>query len=471
MGEKKTDFTRLSKQGFSINKSENNKEIIANCKKELTVKPNINTDYGGQAKPFPVYRESQNRLYLPRHYGQKKFGNASIDIWPESENIDLEFNGKLREVQNKIVNIFLEKAALTGGGLICLHCGGGKTVIAINLISCLKKKTIVVVHKEFLVNQWIERIEQFLPDARIGKIQGPVFDIENKDIVIAMLQSLSMKEFPKDAFDSFGFAVADECHHLSAEVFSRSLPKIASEYTLGLSATPKRKDGLSKVFEWYLGPILYKQKKEEIDNVEVKTVYINSKDKNYGNEIRNYKGTLNIAAMLNYIAELEDRNNQIIDELKLIIKNKNRKVLILSERRIQLEIIKNKVLEQDICTVGFYVGGMKQKDLKESETKQLMLATYNMASEAMDVPMLNTLLMITSKSDIEQSVGRVLRQKKEDRLVEPLIIDFVDNYSIFFRQYQKRKKFYLKNGYVLVNEPDNKEKTNDKLTEIEECLI
>ena len=97
-------------------------------------------------------------------------------------------------------------------------------------------------------------------------------------------------------------------------------------------------------------------------------------------------------------------------------------------------------------SVGFYVGGMKQKDLKESESKQLMLATYNMASEAMDVPMLNTLLMVTSKSDIEQSVGRVLRQKKEDRLVEPLIIDFVDPYSIFFRQYQKRKKFYEKNG-------------------------
>merc|ERR1711934_1298259 len=110
-----------------------------------------------------------------------------------------------------IVQIYLKAAKKSGGGLICLHCGGGKTVIAINLISCLKKKTIVVVHKEFLVNQWIERVEQFLPDARIGKIQGPKFDIDNKDIVIAMLQTISMKEFPKNAFDSFGFAVADEC--------------------------------------------------------------------------------------------------------------------------------------------------------------------------------------------------------------------------------------------------------------------
>ena len=153
----KDNFTRLSKQGYSILKSDENSEIIKQCKKDLTVKPSINTDFGAQAKPFPVYRESVNRIYLPRHYGQKNYGKPDTTIWSESENINLKFNGELRSIQKPIVENFIKEAKKNGGGLICLHCGGGKTVIAINCISQLKKKTIVVVHKEFLVNQWIER--------------------------------------------------------------------------------------------------------------------------------------------------------------------------------------------------------------------------------------------------------------------------------------------------------------------------
>jgi hypothetical protein len=81
------------------------------------------------------------------------------------------------------------------------------TSIGLNLVSQLKKKTLVIVHKEFLLNQWVERIQQFLPTARVGRIQGQIIDIENKDIVIGMLQSLSMKEYPASVFESFGFNV------------------------------------------------------------------------------------------------------------------------------------------------------------------------------------------------------------------------------------------------------------------------
>ena len=95
----------------------------------------------------------------------------------------------------------------------------------------------------------------------IGRIQANKVDILGKDIVIGMLQSISMKEYPEDTFNQFGFVIYDECHHLGAEVFSKALLKTNCKYTLGLSATPKRADGLSKVFEWYLGPA-YSIKKE-----------------------------------------------------------------------------------------------------------------------------------------------------------------------------------------------------------------
>ena len=75
----------------------------------------------------------------------------------------------------------------------------------------IKKKTLIIVHKEFLLNQWKERLEQFMPDAKIGRIQGPIIDIEGKDVVIGMLQSLSMKHYEQTMFLDFGFTILDEC--------------------------------------------------------------------------------------------------------------------------------------------------------------------------------------------------------------------------------------------------------------------
>ena len=121
---------------------------------------------------------------------------------------------------------------------------------------------MIIVHKEFLLRQWKERIEQFLPDARVGRIQGPTVDIEDKDIVIGMLQSLSMKDYDINLFQCFGLTIIDEVHHISAEVFSRVLFKVVTKYYLGLSATMKRTDGLTKVIKMFLGDVVYKKREE-----------------------------------------------------------------------------------------------------------------------------------------------------------------------------------------------------------------
>ena len=112
------------------------------------------------------------------------------------------------------------------------------------------------------MDQWQERIKQFLPSSRVGIIQGEIIDIEDKDIVLGMLQSISMKEYPHSLFQEFGLTILDEVHHLSAEVFSRALFKIVTQYMLGLSATMKRKDGLTHVFKMFLGDVIYSKKRE-----------------------------------------------------------------------------------------------------------------------------------------------------------------------------------------------------------------
>ena len=455
----------LSRRGYTIKKEKYSPRIIQKIRKDLMVKPNTLKQFSNSVQSFQVYLESIHKLYIPKYYGLKELGCPDSFKIDRGDEIDIKFNGDLRDEQKPIVDKFLEAAHDTGGGLISLKCGGGKTVLGIYLACTLKQKTLVVVHKEFLLNQWKERIQQFAPDAEIGIIKQNKINITNKDIVLAMLQSISIKDYPEDTFKSFGFTIIDECHHIGAEVFSRALPKISTKYMLGLSATPKRKDGLSKVFEWYLGDMVYINKEKETDIVNVELIEYFSNNRLYSKEEMMYNGNRCTSRMITNICMYEPRTNMIIEKITDLIDD-NRKILILSDRRDHLTLMKDKIDNLNICTTGFYVGGCKQDELKESETKDVILGTYSMASEGMDIPILNTIILASPKTDVEQSVGRILRQKKQDRAKNPLIIDIVDKFSTFINQSKKRLTFYKKKKYDIVT-IDMKEKQPAVLKEQE----
>lgn len=321
------------------------------------------------------------------------------------------------------------------------------TVISLYIASLIKKKTLVICHKDFLGNQWRERIEHFLPAAKIGQIKQNTVDIQDKDIVIGSLQSIAMKEYDPKVFESFGFVICDECHHLSAEVFSQCLPKITNKRTLGLSATLKRKDGLTKVFEWFLGKPVFKIKREDNHlDVLIKRFYDPHED--YGRELKMWNGKLNVAKMINKICEFPPRNYMIVRTLMDILKKEpDRQVLILSERRNHLTELENLLKLHGVESIGYYIGGMKQDDLDESAKKKIVLGTFQLASEGMDIPTLNTLILASPVSSIEQAIGRIQRQKKADRKYTPLVIDIWDEFSLFDGQGRKRSKFYQQNKY------------------------
>jgi len=322
------------------------------------------------------------------------------------------------------------------------------TALSLYIISKLQKKTLVIVHKDFLLKQWRERIEQFLPGARVGIIKAKVIDIEDKDIVVGSLQSLSMKEYDKGTFDDFGLMICDEVHNFAAEVFSRALQKINCRYSLGLSATMTRKDGLSKVFKWHLGDIVYKNKKKKIDEVNVICYEYFENNEKYSNEVLMFNGKPNMARMINNICDYEPRIDKIVNIIKNIKNKENRNILLLSDRRNHLKEIKNKLNELGIGNPGYYVGGMKHHELKKSENEcDILLGTFSMASEGMDIPKLDTIILSSPKSDIIQSVGRILRKKPEDRIYVPLIIDINDMFSMFLNQNKKREKYYNKCKY------------------------
>ena len=465
----------LSSRGYSIKKKNLSLNEQKKIRKDLTVQPFVCANINIQMKPFMLYLESVNKLYMPRYYGIENFGKPKINKLSDSSiDIDIKFNGDLRDKQKPVVEAFYKAANDIGGGIIILPCGFGKTIIGLYILALLKKKCIIVVHKEFLMNQWKERIEEFLPDARVGIIQQNKIHIEDKDIVLAMLQSISMKEYPENTFDSFGTAIFDECHHLGAEVFSRALPKLPTKYSLGLSATPDRKDGLSTVFEWYLGKPVYSVKEREPDQVTVKLIEFDCNDPEYCKVEYNHQGRVNNPKMITQVCDYRPRLEIIIDELKKLVEDK-RKILILSDRRNHLTNLKEAIDKLKLASTGYYVGGSKQIELKETEKKQVILGTFSMAAEGMDIKALNTIILASPKTDVEQSVGRIFRQKKDERTHEPLIIDIIDNIPLFKRQSTHRKRLYKKNKYTITKKiiKDGEENDVVKLMELklDKCII
>ena len=227
--------TYLGQKGYTIFKDELSNEQTKKIINDLTIKPFVmGSPMSNDQKTYTTYRESGKKIYVPHYYGIEHFGLPKQYKLPEGDDINVEFAGTLRDYQEPVVNKFITHCETVkyGGGLLELPCAWGKTSAALYVLSKLKKKTIVIVHKEFLMNQWIERIQQFLPTARVGKIQGKIIDIEDKDIVIGMLQSLSMKEYPASLFDSFGLTIIDEVHHISSEVFSNALFKLVTKHML-----------------------------------------------------------------------------------------------------------------------------------------------------------------------------------------------------------------------------------------------
>lgn len=460
----------LSSRGYNIPKEILSDEQLKKIKDELTVAPYIPEDFAqNRPSPFKLFQESSSKLYVPKYYGLKKFGKPDVNKLPIGTNINdnIKFNGTLREHQIEPVNNYLKSALdpTKMGGLINLYCGGGKTSIAIYLICELKKKTLIICHKDFLIQQWIERIQQFAPNARIGLLKAKTIDVEDKDIVIASLQSLSMKTYDDNLLSDMGFVIVDECHHIGAEVFSQALKKVNFQYSLGLSATMNRKDGLTKVFKWYLGDIVFKAAKR-IDQMNVKLCEFYDPNPNYSLELKGYKDTLLIPRMINNICDFQPRTEYIITVLQsVLMKEPSRKVIILSDRRNHLETLHTNLTKVGIES-AFYVGGMKQEDLKKSEEKQVILATYHIAAEGFDCPGLDTLILASPKSDVIQCVGRIQRTPQHMRKHTPLVIDIIDNFSVFFAQSKKRYKYYQSCKYNIIGDNvfSENQKQNIKLS-------
>ena len=448
-------MTSLSRQGYSIKKEYYGDKDLNIVKKELTVEVQNHMFDHIEPKKYSLYRENKTKLYLPKYYGLQRFGIPERNVIGQGETRhNMNFVGSLRDYQVEQVDAFLNACddPTKMGGIVSIGCGGGKTVIAINIACRLKLKTLFISHKDFLNVQFAERVKMFSPDSSIGIIKQNKIDIENKDFVVGSLQSIAMRDYDPDIFKDFGLVIIDEVHHCSAEVFSNALIKTCSPFVLGLSATLNRKDGLRKVFEWFIGKPVVKLINNTDDNdIDVKYYHFTSNNSEYNRIETMFNGKISAVKMLGNVVSYKPRIQFIVEAIKENM-TKERQLLVLSERKALLNEI-YKMLDNDDdfdYTIGYYIGGMSQTKLNESAKANIILATTHMSSEGLDIPTLNSLILVSPMSDIEQSVGRILRSKVSDRIIKPLIIDIVDSFSIFTNRFNKRKAYYKKKKYNIM---------------------
>ena len=208
----------LSKKGYVIYKSNISSDELIDLKLSLRAKPLVDNKFNFQTTNpyFPVYIETKNKMYIPKMFGIEKFGfpkNVLENYEGKEWENEIEFNGTLYPEQIEPVNTLIKACQEKGGGVLQISTGGGKTFMALNVLSKLKCKTIVVVNKIPLMNQWVEEATNFLPNARIGIIhtQKKIANVEECDIVIIMLQSMSRIDYPDSLFNLFSCLIVDEC--------------------------------------------------------------------------------------------------------------------------------------------------------------------------------------------------------------------------------------------------------------------
>ncbi len=398
-------------------------------------------------EPFVCFSDGGDGYIVPKMYGIRFIQENNLLFEDRQKSGDsiprVEFSGSLRGPQVEPVEKTIRALETGQGGVMCLYCGFGKTTCSLKVSCHFKKKTIILVHTTALVQQWKERIEQFVTNASVGVLQRDKVDVLGRTHVIALMQSVSRRKYPREMLDTFGLMIVDEAHHVCAAQLSRCVTRVGCKLRLGLSATPKRKDGMTQFLFDSIGPICAMAEREH-QRVLVNIVSGGPADMVYMR--RNGKQLPNISKMVNNLCDAEIRTELITKSVASAL-GEERHVIVLSDRRKHLRDIGDAIRQKLGVEVGFMVGGIRPADIAGVSVHRVIMATYAFCSEGLDIPSLDTCVFATPRSDIVQCCGRILRYQANKKT--PLIIDLVDEAPVFLRQAKKRMAYYEKLGALL----------------------
>ena len=239
--------------------------------------------------------------------------------------------------------------------------------------------------------------------------------------------------------------IAQEAHHVAAPTFSQALLRVNAPNKIALSATPHRDDGLTKVIEWFVGPLFFHVQREDQGHVTVETLQYECPAYGQPPPVSRF-GKLLHAAMVTQLCEDDQRTALIVDRV-LELAAQGRHIIVLSARRPHCEEVQRLLAEAGV-SVGLYMGGMAAELLQTSTRCAVILGTYSMANEGLDIPTLDTIVLATPQTKVVQATGRILREGG-NRRCSPLVVDIFDKWACFTAQYYERRRFYRDAGFRL----------------------
>lgn len=460
------------------------------------------------------YREDGDYLYVPRQYGLNYCDRKGIP-WEDqtSSGFAVEFP-KMNSPRDYQVQPLAEIAhAFTEYYDIVFkaHTGWGKTYGGLWLFNHFSTTTIILVDQENLMGQWLESLEKHcgmtVENGHVGIAQGQKWDYEGKSVVIAMVQTLSQKLYPKEFYDYFGLVLFDEVHTVGAPTFSVVLLDFPAMYRMGVSATPKRKDALQKLLEYSLGKVRVAADKEHDESA----VYIREHDTVYSW----YANTSpKIGRIITEVAE-DGSRNLLLAETTLSLYETGRDTLVLSDRIEQLKHLTSLLyyMGAPADQLGLYAGyepiyryaknpnpqreplGLVEYDDPDDEEHHglpcytpvslqliskriprkrlaqiktdagLLHATYGMCAKGFDEPRLKAGVDATPRGEVEQIHGRILRDVPDAKKPIWATIRDTSSYRLMF-SFVNRIRGYLKSNGRMYYWPEDGELTECPETEV-----
>ena len=394
-------------------------------------------------------RQYKDKLIMPRGFLPHLVGilrRAALDYELDDQRrvlpeVNFQFMGNLKDFQEEAVGAM----SAWDFGTLAAPAGSGKTVMALALLAQRKQPTLIIVHTRELMDQWVERIATFLavPAKEIGRIGAGKHNLGDR-VTVGMVQTLykcAAKVAPH-----IGHLVVDECHRVPSRTFTKAVTAFDTKYMLGLSATPWRRDGLSRLIFWHLGDKVHEV--EEANLVEAGEILSADVFIRKTQFSPTCDPSEEYSRMLSELTKDPGRNALIVQDVADEVANGNGICLILTDRRAHCEALVDLLVERGVeatLLTGDLANGERQRVVEalNSGKVKVLVATGQLIGEGFDCRKLSTLFLATPikfNGRLLQYLGRVLRPATGKRKAR--VYDYLDPVGVLQVAARARARVY-----------------------------
>jgi len=361
-----------------------------------------------------------------------------------------------------------------GGHIVQAPTGWGKTYVGSSIIQRIGVRSCVITTKEDILDDWKIALSKTLNIDldQVGEWRGDKVPEKHHHAVVALVQSVckGYERYDQSLYEGFGLVMVDEVQRMGADEFSKAMWHFPAVYRIGLSATPYRKDGKETVFQSHIGTVDVIT--EEV-NLTPKVIMVDTEWEvpevwQYDAELgKSVFGPLEldwgrVSTVVKHLQDDKRRNKTVVNFLKACV-GKGRNIIVFSDNVDHLKIMKQACVDAGLSDTdnmfGYYCGLQaevyekgeltKKEQREKAKVARIIFATYKMASEATNIPWLDTAILTTPKADVVQPVGRILREWEGKQ--DPLVLDLCDfNHRVLATFAQSRTKWYARIGAEIV---------------------